>query len=365
MLHAVDRGGVQRITFNKAYEKEFGAWRELEMIRSILFGRNSDRWNQDVTMAKNSTVANQSQKCGFTLVELLVVIAIIGVLVALLLPAVQAAREAARRTHCLNNVRQLGVGMHNHLGAKGSFPVGGDGKSQLAWTAYLLPYIEQNNVYNEIDFKQGYYLLPEKNGPQLNRIAAFLCPTQTTHERSNLPGGGDAVNGFAPFTLHYYGSMGPKGTHPYTLLPYTVELTGENHGGHATQGMLLRNKPVKIKDVTDGTSNTFMIGEISWTGFTGYRGWGRGSTVLIGGNSAAELRGSAEGGTKNVALSINTGSPTYQTLNWNDGEFGSDHPGGAVFLFSDSSVSFLSEDIAIGVFLSLASRDGEESTDRL
>src|SRR5690606_13430421 len=130
---------------------------------------------------------------GFTLVELLVVIAIIGVLVALLLPAIQAAREAARRTQCLNNCRQLGVAFHNHHSARGEFPTGGNSVSQLAWTVYVLPYVEQSNVQNIMDLGKGGYLDDDKHVPQLNRVDLFLCPSQPEHEQSNL--GTDLIDG--------------------------------------------------------------------------------------------------------------------------------------------------------------------------
>jgi type II secretory pathway pseudopilin PulG len=296
------------------------------------------------------------------LVELLVVIAIIGVLVALLLPAVQAAREAARRSACTNNLRQLGIAFHNYHSAKDSFPPGGDSQSQLAWTVYSLPYYEQGNVYNITDRGVGNYLEADKNGPQFTRIDVFLCPSQPEHDRSNLgvppSGGTDQIDGIAPFTLHYYGVMGPKGTNGYSNSPYAmVPPSGsEQHGGHALQGMLLRDDPVSVKDVTDGASNTFMVGEMSWTGFNGYRGWGRGSSILKKAVDG-EQRGSAEYATKNVVTTINLGPPAI----FNDAAFGSEHPQGANFLFGDSRVVFLQDSIDHSLFLALASRNGEET----
>ena len=298
---------------------------------------------------------------GFTLVELLVVIAIIGVLVALLLPAVQAAREAARRSACTNNLRQLGIAFHNYHSAKGSFPPGGDSKSQLAWTVYSLPYYEQGNVYNITDRGAGNYLEADKNVPQFTRVDVFLCPSQPEHVRSNLgvppSGGTDQIDGIAPFTLHYYGVMGPKGTNGYSNSLYDIvpPSGSEQHGGHALQGILLRDDPVSVKDVTDGTSNTYMVGEISWTGFGGYRGWGRGSSILKKAVDG-ENRGSAEYATKNVVTTINLGPPAI----FNDAAFGSEHPQGANFLFGDSRVMFLQDAIDLSLFLALASRNGEE-----
>src|SRR5437660_530008 len=94
---------------------------------------------------------------GFTLIELLVVIAIIAVLIALLLPAVQAAREAARRAQCVNNLKQLGIAMHNYHDTNGSFPIGRQGKPRRTWTFGILPFIEQTTLYNAINFSTDFY----------------------------------------------------------------------------------------------------------------------------------------------------------------------------------------------------------------
>ena len=121
---------------------------------------------------------NLSLKRGFTLVELLVVIAIIGILVAMLLPAVQSVRESARRTVCLNNLRQQSLALQNFHSANSEFPVGGTSfltsanpaDTQIAWSAFLLPFIEQGNVHQLIDFKTNF------NSPQNAEAAAAIIP---------------------------------------------------------------------------------------------------------------------------------------------------------------------------------------------
>jgi prepilin-type processing-associated H-X9-DG protein len=288
-------------------------------------------------------------------VELLVVIAIIGILIALLLPAVQAAREAARRSQCLNNERQIGLALQNHHAARKAFPAGGISNAELAWTAYSLPYFEEGVIEKTINFQTGDYLSADKNGPQLNRVAVFLCPSQSDNERSNLgvppSGNTDQINGQAPYTNHYVGIMGPKGNNPYTGVAYLVKTgTGENHGGHAQQGVMLKDKPIKVKDITDGSSKTFVVGELSWTGYASYRGWGRGPSITSSGNKSSEAN------IKNFVQPINSGSAP----NFNDGAFGSVHAGGAHFLFADGSARFISDTTSLAVLLSAASRNSSE-----
>jgi prepilin-type N-terminal cleavage/methylation domain-containing protein len=113
---------------------------------------------------------------GFTLIELLVVIAIIGVLIALLLPAVQAAREAARRTQCTNNFKQMGIAMHNYHDSQGSLPIGRQDAQRRTWAMSILPYLEQGNLFGAINFSQPFY---ERANTTVIRsqISGFQCPS--------------------------------------------------------------------------------------------------------------------------------------------------------------------------------------------
>ncbi len=305
----------------------------------------------------------QNPKSGFTLVELLVVIAIIGILIALLLPAVQAAREAARRLQCANNLKQMGLALHNYHSAHRTFPPGGITSNGLGYIVMLLPYLEQKALYDGFDFSAGeYWIRPEgssstSNGKiehSLNRLDMILCPS-SSEDQSNLRPSGTRFpervppnsNGVDPFTTHYYGIMGPLGTNPMTDQSYAAEgSTTATHGRMATQGVLYKDSRVRLEDVTDGTSNTFALGEISWNAYLAYRTWIRGST----------LNGTAQGTCKNVLDPINAGLP----YKFNDGAFGSQHPGGAQFALCDGSVTFVSETINHAVFLATASRNGGE-----
>jgi prepilin-type N-terminal cleavage/methylation domain-containing protein len=304
---------------------------------------------------------------GFTLIELLVVIAIIAVLIGLLLPAVQKVREAANRLKCQNNLKQIGLALHQYHSAFGQFPPAGDGQpatgsnarsNELSWHVYVLPYLEQKNLFDQFNFAAGAYDGANGRGPGKNefavqyRIAAFLCPSSIAermltgpHDNVNSP---ELINGVPPYTTHYYGVMGPKGTNPVTGALYG-EIREGGHGGFATQGVFQRQDKVSFSDVTDGTSNTLAVGEMSWVdprGGTRYRSWVRGCDTAP-----------VCAGCKNVVNSLNTTS----IATFSDMAFGSQHPDGTNFLKADGAVRFVSENIALGVYKSSASRNGGET----
>lgn len=310
---------------------------------------------------------------GFTLVEILVVIAIIALLVGLLLPAVQAARGAARRTQCGNNLRQLALACLQYERSEGTFPSGGEQSVELGWHCLILPFIEQQALYDQFDFRPDvgtYQSLPpqaNKLGPTVHRVATFLCPS-CPEDKSVLARHADENNrpcsacgneripnttsppwasaGVDAYTTHYIGVLGPIGTNPRTNQPYpsTPDAT---HGAQATGGILIVNRRVSAARIRDGLSNTLLAGEIAWSRYPRFRAWNRGAT----------LAGSAMASSKTIQSALNSG---VDGLLFNQGAWGSDHPGGTFFCRADGSTTFVADSISFPTLLALASREGGE-----
>ena len=205
----------------------------------------------------------RAKRAGFTLVELLVVIAIIGILVGLLLPAVQSAREAARRMSCQSNKRQLGLALFNYESAFKTFPpaylsetrhplrdpVTLDGPNGFAWGALILPQIEQTPIYQRLVFTEPCWTSIQGNAIQA-RISTFLCPSAS---ESDGPVGVRNAAG-AEFLFGrstYVASAGQEEPWRYTLDDVST----------VADGPLFRNSRVRVRDVTDGLSNTVFLGE--------------------------------------------------------------------------------------------------------
>jgi prepilin-type N-terminal cleavage/methylation domain-containing protein len=295
---------------------------------------------------------------GFTLVELLVVIAIIGVLVALLLPAIQAARESARRTQCANNLKQLSLACLNYETANKSFPVGGSSKgNMLSFHAYILPYIEQSVLYEQIDFKttKGWSQQPNHK-VSMSPVDMFFCPSNIHGVYDGVPDvqrslfASSRYQGEQAFTQHYTGIAGAKGAHPTAPSDYEWEpddsRCGTNYDGISVNGVLYRDSDVKTKDISDGLSHTLLIGEQRY-----------GVSAWIAGISSDPNWPCNMVCCKNVAFGTNFDQWGDK---WNDQPFGSLHPGGAQFGSADGSIHFISDDADIFVYKSLSSRNGEE-----
>jgi prepilin-type N-terminal cleavage/methylation domain-containing protein/prepilin-type processing-associated H-X9-DG protein len=314
----------------------------------------------------------------FTLVELLVVIAIIGVLVALLLPAVQAAREAARRSQCVNNLKQIGLALHNYVQAQKVFPAGHSGrygntaahapcpvasptteavkKHAASGFVLLLPYIEGQEMYDAARFDLGgifnYYMSwydTERKQLVQMRPSIFVCPSSTA-EPTCLP-----CYQRAGWSEVYWDA----GTGTYALCQGTygprVRVSGGDVGPIAVcdnTGMFVYSRPRKPSKITDGLTNTFAAGEVKAPDtLDSYSVWAYGSRY------ESSLRV-----TTNL-LNTEPGKGLVRVEPWgsrNNGAFGSEHPDGGNFLFGDGHVVFVSDDIDYDTyqdFATIASQD--------
>jgi prepilin-type N-terminal cleavage/methylation domain-containing protein len=296
-------------------------------------------------------MAALGRRAGFTLVELLVVIAIIGILIALLLPAVQAAREAARRSQCTNNLKQLSLAMHNYADVYKRLPLPGLLANQVSWHALILPFIEQKALHDQIDFNQTTTIdVAGKIDAAANRIDAYICPS-AVDEKSGAPAGEDEwplASGTKTWTQHYCGILGPKGQNVSQAKAYKCNNTTQVYGGECQQGIMWPYGVV-LSDIVDGMSTTYLLGELSWEGMPYYRAW-------VFGKVKDATNGNAHYAAKNITFPL--GSEDTTVLN--DVALGSNHPGGAQFAMGDASVRFVSETIDFNVYLATASRDGKE-----
>lgn len=302
-------------------------------------------------------------RSAFTLIELLVVIAIIAILVALLLPAVQQAREAARRSSCKNNLKQIALALHNYHDTHNVFPPGcmtnranaitttgnqGPGNA-LSFHVMILPMMEQSALYDQFNFNSPNYTFSRQHA--INRVDAYLCPSAPTNITISLHAD-DHFNNQRCYSTHYYGILGPLGTIQGTTSTYSVDPNPSGHGGFAREGILGRNSRTSMRDIIDGTSNTFLLAELSWRQANSYRLWSRG----IG-----DADRNASGGCKNLLDGMNV-SP-FGSNNFNSVSFGSEHKGGAQFAMADGAVKFVSANIDLGVFKATASMaSGEVNT---
>jgi prepilin-type N-terminal cleavage/methylation domain-containing protein len=296
-----------------------------------------------------------THRSGFTLVELLVVITIIGILIALLLPAVQAAREAARRMQCANNFKQVGMALHNYHAGKGCFPMGmADNGGWWGWSTFILPYIEQQSVYDLYTFTGANHYwstLPTHNREATKMwISAYLCPSdpqaQGPNATNGVPISGSTPNEFAAIT-------------DMCGVSDSVEwMTSDNAWPRRfseVDGIFGANQSCTVAEITDGTSNTLAVGEVTGGGVGSRLGnfWATWNLQ----DTAEGINGphTTPGGVYPPDVGgVGTGS------DW--AGFASFHSGGCNFAVADGSVHFLSQNIAQSILAALTTRNGPSSS---
>ena len=316
-----------------------------------------------------SLVTGKSSRCrrAFTLVELLVVIAIIGVLVGLLLPAVQSAREAARRIQCTNQMKNLGLAMHNHHDAQGKFPYGFNWLESL-WSAPILPYVEETALYDTLIFQESGPGNWNANGSPNEKacgtvVGIFRCPSMAVPEHvdnNGIPGrvptsyracAGSNIWSDDKSTLSRGGALVPAGAKSLEEVPLNGIFYGESE--------------TRMGEIIDGTSKTIMIGE-SYTDPT-YVKDGQGMDFcLFGSPQTGGWRKGGKGGTEYSEGLGSTGPRMNSRLDPTipgtimEMSFGSYHPAGAIFGFADGSVRFLVEDMDYIAYQGMGSCKGRE-----
>ncbi len=324
---------------------------------------------------------------GFTLIELLVVIAIIAILIALLLPAVQQAREAARRSQCKNNMKQIGLALHNYHDVYNLFPCGSNGNPDSAtratnWRTSLLPYLDQAAAYAQINFQNGGFWAnngPFTNNPVLRtlRVAAYLCPS-SPFGYTNLTDLASSGAGAVESQVMDY--VGVVGAYPDPLSRGVCTGSSALVGGaFCENGPMKTFKGTSFKDCTDGSSNVLFIAEqsgrvmtggvqkeISANTLGGWHGWVYNNAPVKyepGVNITTYATNSAYTGglttlrhAPNAYISTNVHGSANQPFAPNT-VVNSYHTGGIHGLLGDGSVRFISDNVNLPTLIQLGARD--------
>ena len=303
-----------------------------------------------MSYSSRDAASDSTFRRGFTLIELLVVIAIIAILVALLLPAVQQAREAARRSQCRNNLKQIGIAMHNYHEINQTLPpgfIGVDlatrthhiyGMNSFGWGTMLLPMLDQTPLYQELNTRVS--LLdpvnnPATNAPTQKMLTVFRCPSDTAPDVWDL----DDDSGNFLITVasaNYVGHFGTLELEDCELMP-NQQCLGD--------GILYHNSATRFRDLSDGQSSTFVVGE---------------RRSGDPGDFNSTWVGAPANGEESLARILGIADHTPNHPNAHLDDFSSMHTGGCHMLAADGSVHFVSESVDEGVWKSLATRNGNE-----
>ena len=294
---------------------------------------------------------------GFTLIELLVVIGIIGILVALLLPAVQAAREAARRIQCRNHLKQIGLAIHNYHDVHNHFPSGymsrfdssgNDLGPGWGWAAAILPQLEQSALFNQIRFDDNIEDAVNSVA-RTTKVATYLCPSDSTQPS---------------WTVKQYDTAGNTlQTICNVATSNYVAVYGTSEPGVDGDGCFSRDVNLRFADLVDGSSHTLFVGERSanlgpatWVGVVTPA-----NLFPPGGSPSPPILNNASGMTLSHSGDGNGPNAPYSYVN----QFWSRHPGGCHFLLADGHVSFVSSSVDYALYLAVTTRAGREAVGEL
>jgi len=313
----------------------------------------------------------QRRSRGFTLIELLVAIAIIAILIALLLPAVQQAREAARRVQCRNHLKQFGLALHNYHDNHQVFPPGLTqtniaGRFQgVTFFVPLLPYLDQAPAYARWNFQQLANNAVGPSAPSAQAVPVFRCPTEPVDTQVVTLSGAATFDGDYAVTS-YAGNHGTRSYHPNSCVADGIFFST----GAASRPQALQ-RPVGLRDVVDGTSSTLMIGEkyhvdANFDGIPSFRRsnlllrqwclWGWLGNFEGLGHVTASAQMPLNYRTPAAAVGASTFAFTDAQLN----AWGSGHIGGVHFLLADGSVRFLGDSLSMSTLSALSTRSGGE-----
>jgi prepilin-type processing-associated H-X9-DG protein len=269
---------------------------------------------------------------------------------------VQKVRDAAARTQCQNNMKQIALACHGHHDTYKRFPPGATGAAitsypqigpgytkNLSYAVYILPYVEQKPLYDQADRASDYNVGNNLSILCPTLVPVYQCPASSATESTNV----------TAKALHYFGLLGPDPNAPNPrkapALYGAIQQYTPAQGSFTNLGILGVNTRTKLVDITDGTSNTLMLGELSWKDAAAYRPWTRGWD----GNACNSAKGIS-------SVSGLNASPYNGSNNFNNVSLGSPHSGGCTVAYGDGGVRFITDTVSIPVLMALSSIDEGE-----